>query len=79
MPALALVFEGCTRIEAAQSCGMDRQTLRDWVHRYNDEGLAGLLDRKALRPKSGLSLEQQAEVAALVRSGPALAKHGVVR
>src|ERR1700694_4588136 len=42
MLALALVVEGRTRIEAARAAGMDRQTLRDWVHRYNDHGLDGL-------------------------------------
>ena len=45
MLALALVLDGRSRAEAAESCGMDRQTLRDWVHRYNAEGLAGLVDR----------------------------------
>lgn len=79
MLALALVLESRTRTEAAETCGMDRQTLRDWVHRYNDEGLAGLSDRKAPGPTPRLSAEQQAEVAALVRSGPDLAEHGVVR
>lgn len=79
MLALALVLEGRRRTEAAHTCGMDRQTLRDWVHRYNDEGLAGLSDRKAPGPRPRLSPEQQAEVAALVRSGPVLAEHGVVR
>lgn len=42
MLALALVLEGRSRTEAASTCGMDRQTLRDWVHRYNAEGLEGL-------------------------------------
>ena len=37
--ALALVLEGVARKEAAETCGMDRQTLRDWAHRYNAEGL----------------------------------------
>ena len=46
MLALALVLEGRSRTEAARSCGMDRQTLRDWVHRFNAEGLAGLSDRR---------------------------------
>ena len=45
MLALALVLEGQARREAARAAGMDRQTLRDWVHRYNAEGLAGLRDR----------------------------------
>lgn len=79
MLALALVLDGRTRTEAAESCGMDRQTLRDWVHRYNDQGLAGLSDRKAPGPTPRLTAQQQAEVADLVRSGPDLAEHGVVR
>lgn len=79
MLALALVLDGRTRTEAAETCGMDRQTLRDWVHRYNDQGLAGLSDRKAPGPTPRLTAEQQAEIAALVRSGPDLAQHGVVR
>ena len=59
---------------------MDRQTLRDWVIRYNAEGLAGLSDRKgAVGPKRRLSPEQEAEVAEWVRRGPDLAEHGVVR
>jgi transposase len=59
---------------------MDRQTLRDWVHRYNEEGLGGLSDRQGRRgPPRRLSAEQEAVVAALVRSGPDRAEHGVVR
>ena len=41
MLALALVVEGRSRQAAASSCGMDRQSLRDWVHRYNAVGLTG--------------------------------------
>lgn len=44
MLAIALVLEGHSREDAAASCGMDRQTLRDWAHRYNADGLAGLAD-----------------------------------
>src|SRR5258706_14873681 len=43
--ALALILEGHSRTEAARQSGMERQTLRDWVHRYNAEGLAGLAAR----------------------------------
>lgn len=43
--ALALVLEGASRTEAARSAGMERQTLRNWVHRYNAEGIKGLRDR----------------------------------
>ena len=80
MLALALVMEGRSRTEAAQSCGMDRQTLRDWVHRYNDAGLAGLSDKKGRTgPKPLLSPDQEAEVAKLVRKGPDPKEDGVVR
>jgi len=79
MLALALVLEGKSRTAAATSCGMDRQTLRDWVHRYNAEGLAGLTDR----PRSGrpprLTAAQEAELSEIVETGPDLAIHGVVR
>ena len=80
MLALALVLEGRNRTEAAESCGMDRQTLRDWVHRYNGQGLVGLADKQGLvGPKPRLSPAQDAELAELVRRGPDLAEHGVVR
>ena len=80
MLALALVLEGASRTKAAQAAGMDRQTLRDWVHRYNEQGLAGLSDRKGkVGPKRALTPEQEAEVAAWVRRGPDPSKDGVVR
>jgi len=80
MLALALVLEGASRADAARAAGMDRQTLRDWVRRYNAEGLAGLRDRPARRgPKPRLSPEQAAEVKAWVRRGPDPAADGVVR
>lgn len=79
MLALALVLEGKPRSEAAISCGMDRQILCDWVHRYNAEGLAGLHNRTAPGAKPKLSAEQEREVADLVRTGPDLVEHGVVR
>jgi len=79
MLALALVLDGKSRSEAAESCGMDRQILCDWVHRYNAEGLAGLHNRTGSGAKPRLSPEQECEVADLVRSGPNLVEHGVVR
>lgn len=79
MLALALVLEGKSRTEAAQAAGMDRQTLRDWVHRYHEAGLAGLCDRHGGGVRALLSPEQEAEVAGWVRQGPSLAEHGVVR
>jgi transposase len=79
MLALALVLDGKSRGEAAASCGMDRQILRDWVHRYNAEGLDGLHNRTAPGAKPRLSSAQEREVAELVRNGPDLAAHAVVR
>ena len=79
MLAIALVLEGSSRTDAAESCGMDRQTLRDWVHRYNVEGIAGLGSRPAPGPMSRLSAEQEAAVERWVEDGPELARDGVVR
>ena len=59
---------------------MNRQNLRDWVHRYNEEGLAGLSDRHGdVGPERFLSPGQETEVAEWVRRGPDLAEHGLVR
>ena len=61
MLGLALVLEGYARGEAARLCGMDRQTLRDWVSRYNAEGVAGLSDRTSPGPKPRLTPEQEGQ------------------
>lgn len=79
MLAIALVLEGADRRTAAKTCGMDRQTLRDWVHRYNENGLDGLSNRPAPGREPLLNAAQKAELAALVRKGPDPEKHGVVR
>src|SRR5213592_3388005 len=79
MLALALVLEGSSREEAARAAGMDRQTLRDWVHRYNAEGLAGLSDRPRSGRKPRLTAGQEAELATAVERGPDPDRDGVVR
>ena len=79
MLALALVREGCSRAEAARAAGMDRQTLRDWVHRYDAEGLPGLRDRPRPGRKPRLTPEQEAELATAVERGPDPDRDGVVR
>ena len=79
MLALALVLEGKSRKDAAESCGMDRQTLRDWVIRYNAEGLAGLSDRVPPGPAFRLTQEQMATLAGIVEAGPDPAVDLVVR
>jgi transposase len=58
---------------------MDRQTLRDWVHRYNAQGLPGLRDRPRPGRKPRLTPEQEAELAAAVDQGPDPGRDGVVR
>ena len=79
MLALAQVLEGVDRETAARSCGMERQTLRDWVHRYNAAGLAGLFNRRSPGRPPRLSVEQKAALAAQVDKGPDPMVDGVVR
>ena len=78
--ALALVLDGHGRAAAAQAAGMDRQTLRDWVHRYNEAGLQGLRNRPNTgAPPRKLSGEQEAAIGTWVWEGPSLAEHKVIR
>ena len=77
--AIALIFEGCSRAAAAEQNGMDRQTLRDWVHRYNAEGVDGLKSRRSPGREPRLTEAQMAELREVVVKGPDPAKHGVVR
>src|SRR5215213_11225342 len=77
--SLAAVLDGMNRTEAARIGGMDRQTLRDWVHRFNEQGPDGLKDTWSKGNPPRLSPEQQAELAQLVETGPDRAVHGVVR
>jgi transposase len=77
--ALAQVLDGKSRTEAARQNGMDRQTLRDWVHRYNMAGVAGLASRVAPGPTPRLDEAQMAALEALVLAGPDPATDGGVR
>jgi transposase len=80
MLAIALVLEGWSREAAAEACAMDRQTLRDWVHRYNELGLDGLHDRPRRNgPRPRLSIEQLGEIEEWVEQGPDFERDGVVR
>ena len=79
MLAMALVLEGVDRRTAAETCGMDRQTLRDWVHRYNAEGLAGLSNRRGAPRPPRLDPGQVAELVSWLEAGPDPAADGVVR
>ena len=77
--SLAAVRDGMDRGSAARIGGMDRQTLRDWVHRFNAAGPEGLIDNWTEGPKPRLSAEQLVEFAAIVEVGPDREKDGVVR
>ena len=77
--ALAAVCDGMDREEAARMGGMDRQTLRDWVHRFNDRGPEGLINIKPSGRPRKLSAEQEEGLRQLVEAGPDPEKDGVVR
>jgi transposase len=77
--AIALILEGHSREEAARLSGMDRQTLRDWVHRYNADGVAGLSSRWGPGRPPALNEAQMEELRSLVLEGPDLERNKVVR
>ena len=77
--SLAAVCDGMSRTDAARIGGMDRQTLRDWVHRFNEEGPDGLTDRKAPGRARYLNDAQMAELGEIVETGPDPVTDGVVR
>ncbi len=77
--AIALILEGRSRTEAAELSGMDRQTLRDWVHRYNAAGIEGLMSRCSSGRPPALDEAQMDELAALVIKGPDPETDKVVR
>ncbi len=77
--ALAVIYDGGKRADAAALGGVGLQVIRDWVVRFNGEGPAGLIDRKARGAVPKLDADQRAALARLVESGPIPAAHGVVR
>jgi transposase len=77
--ALAEIYDGGTRGDAARIGGVGLQTVRDWVLRFNGEGPAGLVDGKAPGAPPKLNQAQRQAVARMVESGPLPAVHGVVR
>jgi transposase len=76
--ALANALDGMSRDRAARVAGMDRQTLRDWVHRYNAAGVEGLRDRPRPGRPCGLDEGRQAALKALILRGPRLERDGCV-
>jgi transposase len=77
--ALAAVCDGQSREEAARIGGMDRQTLRDWVLRFNERGPDGLINVKSPGRRPTLSKDQMEELGRLVEAGPDPEKDGVAR
>jgi transposase len=77
--ALAAIYDGASRAEAARIGGVTLRIVRDWVPRLNAEGPGGLIDRKAPGQPSRLQDTHRAALAAVIESGPTPAIHGVVR
>ena len=77
--SLAAVYDGMSRGDAARVGGMDRQTLRHWVLRFNKDGPDGLFDRWSRGPFRRLSDDQLRELATIVETGPDVQTDGVVR
>ncbi len=77
--ALAAIYDGASRTEAALIGGVTLQIVRDWVVKFNADGPEGLLDRKAPGQPSRLNDAHRAALAAVIESGPMPAIDGVVR
>jgi transposase len=77
--ALAAVYDGASRTEAAKIGGVTLQIVRDWVLKFNANGPDGLIDRKAPGQPPRLTDEHRRALAAMIESGPTPAIHGVVR
>ena len=77
--SIAAIYDGMNRTDAAAVGGMDRQTLRDWVIRFNASGPDGLQDLYKGAPGRKLNAAQLAELAQVVEAGPDLERDGVVR
>jgi transposase len=77
--ALAEIYDGGSRSDAARIGGVGLQIVRDWVVRFNARGPEGLVDGKAPGPRSKLDDAQRRALAEVVESGPISAIHGVVR
>src|SRR5208282_4948419 len=77
--ALAAIYDGATRTEAARIGGVGLQVVRDWVVKFNTQGPDGLVDRKAPGQPPRLNEAHRAALAAIIESGPIPAVRGVVR
>src|SRR5271168_261572 len=77
--ALAEIYDGGSRTDAAVIGGVTLQSVRDWVLRFNTHGAVGLVDLKAPGPRPKLNDTQRLALKQIVEAGPIPAVHGVVR
>src|SRR4051794_6715093 len=77
--AIAAIYDGASRTEAAKIGGVTLQIVRDWVIKFNEQGPAGLIDRKPPGQPSRLNDAHRAALAQAIEQGPIPAAHGVVR
>jgi transposase len=77
--SLAAAYDGMSRADAARIGGMDRQTLRDWVVRFNVDGPDGLCDLSRSGRPCLLDADQLQHLARIVETGPDIETDGVVR
>ncbi len=77
--AVAAIYDGASRTEAAKMAGVTLQIIRDWVVKFNASGPEGLIDRKAPGRASLLSEDHRKALVGMIESGPTPAVHGVVR
>jgi transposase len=77
--ALAAIYEGASRTEAARISGVGLQTVRDWVLKFNAQGPAGLIDRKPPGQPALLSDKHRQHLMTMLEAGPIPAVHGVLR
>lgn len=77
--AVAAIYEGASRTEAARQGGVTLQIVRDWVLKFNASGPDGLIDRKAPGPRPLLSDVHRAALVEAIEAGPDESVHGVVR
>lgn len=76
--AVAAIYDGESRSEAARIGGVTLQIVRDRVVRFNAEEPVGLVDRKPPGCRPMLSADQRRALAGMVEAGPIPAVHGVV-
>ena len=76
---IAMILRGASRGDVARAQGVDTQTVRDWVIRFNDSGADGLRDLRYAGGTRRLNEEQRAELAEILKAGPSVEQDGVCR